>query len=217
MYRKKIKEYLPLYLVIDRASCQNKDMFFVMEQAIKGGVTIVQLREKEISAREFVELAIKTKDFLSKYNIPLIINDRIDVALASKAEGVHVGQEDIHPNYVREIVGDDLIIGLSVNNEEHVKEANELDIDYVGIGPVFKTLTKKDPKPTLYPHGLKRLLKLIQKPSVAIGGINIENCKEVVKTGVNGIAVVSAICKHNDPFLAASKLKTCITHHDLKN
>ncbi len=207
MDRRYIRKYLSLYLVIDRTSCKGRDIFFVLNEAIRGGVSIVQLREKDIGGRDFVDLAKKVKTFLKRFNVPLIINDRVDVALASGADGIHVGQEDIHPKDIRKIGGKDLIVGLSVNNKEHVLEANELDIDYVGIGPAFYTTTKKDTKPILYPQGIKELVKILNKPSVAIGGINEDNCYLLKDTGIDGIAVVSAICGSRDPYLSAKKLR----------
>ncbi len=196
-----------LYLVIDRGSCLGKDIFSVLYKAIEGGVDIVQLREKEIGSREYVELGKRVKGFLDRFHVPLIINDRVDVALAVGASGVHVGQEDIHPNDIKRFAPSDLIIGLSVNTIEHAKEANKLDIDYVGIGPVFHTSTKKDAKPTLNIDGLKRIVGLINKPAVAIGGIGIQNCVQVIETGVKGIAVVSAICGAKNPYLVAKEMK----------
>ncbi len=202
-----IKNHLKLYLVISRAACGKRDIFEVLHSAIRGGVTLVQLREKHIDAREYVALAKKVKSFLDKYNIPLIVNDRVDVALVSGAHGVHVGQEDIHPTDVRRIAGNDFIIGLSVNTPEHAYEANELDIDYVGIGPVFPTTTKKDPKPTLFIDGLKQILNIVKKPAVGIGGITEDNCYDVVFAGAEGVAVVSAICSSKDPYITAFNMK----------
>jgi thiamine-phosphate pyrophosphorylase len=207
MERFNISKKLSLYLIIDRPSCMGRDIFYVLDKAIKGGVTIVQLREKEIDGREYVELGKKIKNFLKKFNIPLIINDRVDVAMAIEADGVHVGQEDIHPLDIRNFAGKNIIIGLSINTIEHALEANTLDIDYVGIGPVFKTATKKDPKPTLYIKGLKTILKHIRKPAVGIGGITPENCIDVIMAGCEGVAVVSAICGAYDPYLTAKKIK----------
>lgn len=221
MSRIDIEKNLKLYLVISRSACGNRDLFDVLHNAVKGGVTLVQLREKDIDARKYVALAKKVREFLDYYNIPLIVNDRVDVALASGAHGVHVGQEDIHPLDVRKIVGDEFIIGFSVNTIEHAKEANELDIDYVGVGPVFPTKTKKNPKPTLFINGLKNILEILKKPAVGIGGITPDNCYDVVLAGAKGVALVSAICGAKDPYLVAynmrQKIDKATTEFHLKN
>ncbi len=198
---------LSLYLCIDRASCGGRDLFWVLEEAILGGVTIVQLREKTIEAREFIELARKVKEFLEEKSIPLIINDRVDIALAVDADGVHVGQEDIHPLDVRKLVGEDKIIGLSVNTPLHALEAELLPVDYIGVGPVFPTPTKKDHKPVLYREGLEKILRVTTLPVVAIGGIKEANVHLLKNLDLAGIAVVSSICSSSSPYDSAKKLK----------
>lgn len=205
-----------LYLVTDRSLCK-KDLLETIIDAVKGGVKVVQLREKDCPTRKFVDLAKKVKKLLEPFSVPLIINDRVDVAVAVDADGVHVGQEDMHPLDVRKIVGDKMIVGLTVNSIQDVLEANKLPVDYLGAGPVFKTFTKKTTKPCLYPEGLKKLKELTDKKIVAIGGISHENVEEVVKTGVDGIAVVSAICASDNPYESAKRLYEAIKKSSIKN
>ena len=135
---------LSLYLVTDRPLSLGRDIAWIVSEAVKGGATFVQLREKDCNTREFVELAVRLKKELAPLGVPLIINDRIDVALASDADGVHIGQSDMPYAMARELMGPNKIIGLSVENMSQVEEANELDVDYIGISPVFSTETKLD-------------------------------------------------------------------------
>lgn len=198
---------LSLYLVTDRQLSLGRDIEWIVTEAVKGGVTMVQLREKDCSTREFINLASALMQQLKVLHIPLIINDRIDVALAVDADGVHIGQNDMPYKLARKLLGPDKIIGLSVESSEQVKEANILDIDYIGISPVFGTPTKTD---TSEPFGLKgtaEAVKLSRHPAVGIGGINEKNAFEVMQTGLNGIAVVSGICSAPDPAEAAKRLK----------
>ena len=194
-----------LYLVTDRGLCK-RDFFETIVEAVKGGVSVVQVREKNCSTREFVDIAKKVKKLLEPFSVSLIINDRADVAVAVDADGVHVGQNDMHPLDVRKVVGDKMIVGLTVNSIEDVKEAEDLPVDYLGVGPVFPTTTKKTTKPCLYPEGIKKIRKITKKKIVAIGGINEKNVKELVNTGIDGIAVVSAICGSEDPYKSANIL-----------
>ncbi len=198
---------LSLYLVTDRPLSLGRDIAWIVEEAVKGGMTMVQLREKDCNTRDFIELAIDLKQRLSVYGVPLIINDRADVALAADADGLHIGQSDMPYDIARRLMGKNKIIGLSVENMDQVVEANQLDVDYIGISPVFSTPTKTD---TFQPFGLdgvKKVMQISKHPTVAIGGINHLNAKEVLEAGANGIAVVSAICSAKDPQKAAKELK----------
>lgn len=198
---------LSLYLVTDRPLSLGRDMEWIVEEAVKGGVTMVQLREKDCSTREFIELAVRVKKALQPHNVPLIINDRLDVALAADADGLHIGQSDMEYGTARKLLGKDKIIGLSVENIEQVHQANELDVDYIGISPVFSTSTKTD---TALPFGLtgvEQTMKISRHPAVAIGGINLSNAADIMLAGANGIAVVSAICSAESPMEAAKLLK----------
>lgn len=199
-------EQLRLYLVTDRPLSLGRDIAWVVKEAVKGGVTMVQLREKDIDTREFIELALKLKPILREAGVPLIINDRVDVALAVDADGVHIGQSDMPYELARRLLGPDKIIGLSAENMDQVREANSLDIDYVAVSPVYSTATKTDTAPPFGLEGLREAVKLSVHPSVAIGGMNARTTADAFATGVDGIAVVSAICSAEDPCAAASEL-----------
>lgn len=198
---------LSLYLVTDRSLSQGIDIEWIVEQAIQGGVTMVQLREKQCGTREFIMLAIRLKKKLSPYHIPLIINDRLDVALAADADGLHIGQSDMPYDMARRLFGKYKIIGLSVENMEQALQANMLDVDYIGISPVFGTPTKTDTSTPFGLEGIRKVMSFTKHPTVAIGGINLLNTAEIMQAGANGIAVVSAICAANDPKRAAMELR----------
>lgn len=197
---------LSLYLVTDQPLCLGRSLLEVVKEAVAGGVTIVQLREKEASTREFVELALAVKKILKPAKVPLIINDRIDVALAVNADGVHVGQQDMPYALARQLMGSDIIIGLSVESYEQALEANRLDVDYIGISPVYTTPTKRELEQGLGLKETERIARVSLHPSVAIGGINVKTAREVLQTGVDGISVVSAICSAPSPRDAAREL-----------
>jgi thiamine-phosphate pyrophosphorylase len=199
-----------LYLVTDRGLCGNKPLDEVVMQAVKGGASYVQLREKEISTRAFVEEALKIKKLLRPYKVPLIINDRLDVALACGAEGVHIGQEDMPYEIARKLMGPKAIIGLSVETWEDVEISQTLDVNYIGVSPVFATPTKTDTKGAWGLEGLARIKAFSKHPLVAIGGINETNVKDVVKAGAPCVAVVSAICSAPDPEVAARRISEII-------
>jgi len=198
---------LSLYLVTDRSLSLGRDMEWIVEESVKGGVTMVQLREKDCSTREFIELAIRLKQKLAPYNVPLIINDRADVALAADADGLHIGQSDMEYSMARQLLGAGKIIGLSVENLEQVYESNDSDVDYIGISPVFSTKTKTDTAPPFGLEGIRDVMAISNHPVVAIGGINLTNAREIMEAGAHGIAVVSAICSAERPKEAASELK----------
>lgn len=198
---------LSLYLVTDRPLSLGRPIEWIVEQAVRGGVTMVQLREKECCTRDFVALALSLKKTLTPLNIPLIINDRIDIALACDADGVHIGQSDMPYSIARQLLGNDKIIGLSVETLEQAIAANEVDVDYIGVSPVFGTPTKTD---TLMPFGLEGLTKVAQLSKhriVGIGGMNAQTAKAVIEAGAEGVAVVSAIVSAKEPCLAAQQIK----------
>jgi len=199
-----------LYLVTDRPLCGQKSLEDVVLQAVKGGAAYVQLREKDISTRIFVEEARRMKQLLAPYKVPLIINDRIDVVLASGADGVHIGQDDMPYRVARSLLGGKAIIGLSVETWEDVEESRKLDVSYIGVSPVFATPTKTDTKGVWGLAGLAKIKSFSRHPLVAIGGINESNAREVVAAGADCLAVVSAICAASDPEAAAGKLKSII-------
>lgn len=206
-----MKNILKLYLVTDRELSLGRSLEEVVSEAVAGGVTAVQLREKDASTREFVELAFRLKEILEPYNIPLIINDRVDVALAVDAEGLHIGQSDMPYEIARRLLGPDKIIGLSVENMDELLEANKIDVDYVGISPVYGTPTKTDTAEPFGLVGLRRAVGSSVHPTVAIGGMNANTIAEVLAAGADGVAVVSAICSAESPRLAAKELSRIIS------
>ncbi len=197
---------LKLYLVTDRRFPRGRSLEEVVREAIRGGVSIVQLREKDIDTAEFVRLGSSLSGLLKPLGIPLIINDRIDIALACGADGVHIGQSDMPYPIARKLLGADKIIGLSVENLDQIKEANRLDVDYIAVSPVFCTPTKTDTAPAFGLEGLKEAVRLSLHPVVGIGGINEENAGEIISCGADGIAVVSAIMDSDNPKEAAETL-----------
>jgi thiamine-phosphate pyrophosphorylase len=199
-----------VYLVTDRGLCLNRPLEDVVMHAVQGGVAYIQLREKDVSTRFFVQEAKRIKKLLSSYKIPLIINDRIDIALACGAEGVHIGQEDMPYEIARKLMGKKAIIGLSVENWADVEESQKLDVDYIGVSPVFSTPTKTDTKGAWGLAGLAKVKAFSRHPLVAIGGINEDNAGEVIAAGADCIAVVSAICAAPDPAVASRNLKSII-------
>ena len=209
----KIPFDLSLYLVTDRPLSGGRDMAWIVREAAAGGVTMVQLREKECSTAEFIALARELKRALSPLGIPLIINDRVDVALAVDADGVHIGQSDMPYDVARRLLGPDKIIGLSVETMEEVIAANALDVDYIGISPVYATPTKTD---TLAPFGLEgieEVMRLSRHRCVAIGGMNRNTIGEVIERGVEGVAVVSAIVAAESPREASEELAAIIRNN----
>lgn len=196
-----------LYLVTDENAFKGRDIYTIVRQAIEGGVTMVQLREKELNTKQFVQKAITLKNILKPFNVPLIINDRVDIALAINADGIHIGQADMPFELVKKIVSKNMIIGLSVENYEQAKEAESFDLDYIGVSPVFATPTKTnfETKPWGL-EGLRKLKALSKHNLIAIGGINAENTAKVIEAGADGIAVVSAICSAENPKAASEEL-----------
>ena len=195
-----------VYLVTDHRGKTEKEILEVIEKAIKGGCGIIQLREKTASTKDFYQLAIKVKEITSKYNIPLIINDRIDIALAVKSEGVHLGQDDMPADVAREIIGPDMILGVSASTIETAVKAEKDGADYIGSGAIFSTKTKDDAD-DLTKETLKEIVKTINIPVVAIGGITLENAETIKDTGIAGFSVVSAIMNTEDPQKASETLK----------
>jgi thiamine-phosphate pyrophosphorylase len=199
-----------VYLVTDRGLCRNRPLQDVVLQSVQGGAAYVQLREKDVSTRTFVEEALGIKKILLPFDVPLIINDRIDVALASGADGVHIGQEDMPYATARKLMGPKSIIGLSVETWQDVEAAQKLDVDYIGVSPVFATPTKTDTKEPWGLDGLRKIKAFSRHPLVAIGGIHEANARAVVEAGADCLAVVSAICAADDPAEATRKMVNLI-------
>lgn len=181
-----------LYLCTDRELMTSDTIEEGVELAIKGGATIVQLREKKCDGREFLEIARSVKEVTDAYEVPLIINDRIDIALAVDADGVHLGQKDIPALTAREILGRDKIIGVSAFNVELALQAQKDGADYIGVGDVFGTSTKADTHHVSLDE-LRQIRETVKIPMVAIGGVNAENIRKLSGTGVDGVAVISAV------------------------
>ncbi|HHV57170.1 MAG TPA: thiamine phosphate synthase [Firmicutes bacterium] len=195
-----------LYAITDRRLAGGRSSAEVMEKAIRGGVTLVQLREKEAGGREMVAEAQTLLAVTRRYGVPLIVNDRLDVALAVDAEGVHLGQEDIPCRLARQILGPEKIIGVSASSVEEARQAEADGADYLGVGAVFPTGTKADAGKAIGLEPLKAIKAAVKIPVVAIGGINAANAAAVAATGVDGLAVVSAVVAAPDPQDAARRL-----------
>ena len=196
-----------LYLVTDRGLSCGRSLIEIVEEAVAGGVTCVQLREKNCSTRRFVEEGLALQKILTPKNIPLIINDRIDVAMVIEASGVHLGQDDMHLAHARRILGPECIIGISVESIGDAIKASAAGADYLGVSPVFSTPTKTDTAPPLGLEGLKAIRQQVDIPLVAIGGINNDNCASVMAAGADGLAVVSALVSAPSPKTAAVNLR----------
>ena len=195
------KELLKLYFICGTTTCLGKDLYTVVEDALKGGITLFQFREKGkggLEGKEKVELAVKIQDLCKKYNVPFIVNDDIELALKIDADGVHVGQDDLGVDEIRKLMPDK-IIGLSIGNEEELKQSKVEYVDYVGVGPVYVTQSKDDAGGAIGYEGLELMRKLLpQMPLVAIGGIQTQHIKDVMKTNVDGVSIISAISYSNN-------------------
>lgn len=206
-------EVLRLYLVTDHALCGERDLLRIVQDAVRGGVTCVQLREKTKNTRDFVAQAQALKRLLSPLHIPLVINDRIDIALACEADGVHLGQSDMPVEEARRLLPQQVFIGWSVENLAHVQQASQLPVDYLGVSPVFATPTKTDTAPAWGLTGLSQVRQQTPLPLVAIGGIHSGNAAEVLNAGADGLAIVSAIMSAPDTAQAASNFSHIIQSH----
>lgn len=202
-----LPDILRLYLVTDQQALRGRSLLAVVQQAVQGGVTCVQLREKTASTRDFVELACALKNLLTPLGVPLVINDRIDVALACSAQGVHLGQSDMSVVLARQLLPPEVFIGWSVETVQDVQRAASLPVDYLGVSPVFATPTKTDTAPPWGLDGLRQVRAMTALPLVAIGGLHGGNAAEVLASGAHGLALVSALCSADDPHAAAQSLR----------
>lgn len=189
---KKCRDAMLLYAVTDRRWAKNTTLINQTESALKGGATCVQLREKELDFDTFLQEATCLKQLCAEYNVPLIINDNIDIALKSKADGIHVGQKDTKASEVRRLIGKNMLLGVSVGNTKEALEAEKSGADYLGVGTVFATYTKPDAD-SVSIDTLKEICKSVKIPVVAIGGINMGNIPKLSGCGIDGVALVSAI------------------------
>lgn len=190
-------EMMRLYAVTDRAWTKEKTLLEQVEDAIKGGATCIQLREKELNEESFLQEALEMRELCSKYHVPFIINDNVDIAIKCQADGIHVGQKDMEAGHVRELVGEHMIIGVSAQTVKQAKRAQESGADYLGVGAIFNTSTKLDAADVSM-DTLKEICEVVSIPVVAIGGINKGNIMQLSGSGVDGIAVVSAIFAAKD-------------------
>ncbi|WP_209331139.1 thiamine phosphate synthase [Lunatimonas salinarum] len=193
-----------LYLVTDQAACLGRDFFWVLEEALKGGVELVQLREKTIDRQAFIEKALRTKDVCEKYGVPLIINDAVDVAKLVGAHGLHLGQQDIRLHLAKRQLGN-VPIGLSLDRKENLAEAGANEAWYFGVSPIYPTPTKPDTYDAWGLEGLRWLRDRTAKPLVAIGNIKTSNAASVISQGADCLAVVSGICSADSPARAAEE------------
>ena len=191
------KKTMLLYAVTDRTWVGKQNLYEQVESALKGGVTCVQLREKELDEEEFLKEAIELALLCKQYNVPFFINDNVDIAIKCDADGIHVGQEDMEASKVRQRVGDDMMIGVSVHSVEEAIEAVNNGADYLGVGAMFSTSTKSDVS-VLSKETLKDICQAVDVPVVAIGGIHKSNISQLSHTGVDGVALVSAIFGADD-------------------
>ena len=195
-----------LYMVTDRELMSTESLENAVRNAIEGGVTIVQLREKSASSREFYEQAVRIKNITDEYGVSLIINDRIDIALSVNAAGVHIGQSDIPAKVARKIIGEVMVLGVSASSVREALQAQNDGADYLGVGAMFPTGTKTDAQ-TVSMEELRHIRQAVSIPIVAIGGINRENAASFRDTGIDGLAVVSAIISQADIKRAAEELR----------
>lgn len=202
-HRDRLRRTLRLYLVTDQALCRGRTLAEVVAAAVQGGVSCVQLRDKHLPTRDFLAQAVALKELLAPLGIPLVVNDRVDVALACGADGVHLGQGDLPPEEARRLLPPDVFIGWSVESPQDVERSAALPVDYLGVSPVFATPTKTDTKEPWGLDGLRRVRAMTGLPLVAIGGIHPGNAGEVLRAGADGLAVVSALCAADDPCAAA--------------
>ncbi len=195
-----------LYLITDRNLVGAKDFYRSVREALRGGVSLLQVREKELSSREFYNSARVLKDMAAQYNVPLIVNDRLDIALAVDADGLHIGEHDLPLEIARKILGKEKILGYSVSSIEEARYAVETGANYLGAGAVFPTGSKADVGEAIGLERLKEIKQAVKVPVVAIGGIGAQNVREVKRTGADGVSLISAILACECPYRAAKEL-----------
>ena len=195
-----------VYLVTDRELARGRTTLEIAGAAIRGGVSCIQLREKMCSTREFIDESLAIRSLLARHGIPLIINDRVDVALAVKADGIHLGQKDMPCRMARQIIPESMIVGISVESLDDAIAAQKDGADYLGVSPIYPTPTKTDTAQPLGLDGLRSIRSEVDLPLVGIGGLNADNAEAVIHNGADGVAVVSAIVAADDPEAATRDL-----------
>ena len=203
------RENLLLYAVTDRSWTENQNLYEQLEDALIGGVTCVQLREKNLSEEDFIQEAVEIRELCRKYNVPLIINDNLNVAIKSNADGIHVGQEDVSAAEIRKLVGDNFIIGVTAKTVEQAKKAENDGADYIGVGAVFPSPTKTNAI-RITNEQLNEICSSVSIPAVAIGGISLDNITELSGCKMSGVAVVSAIFAADDIKTTVQELKRTV-------
>lgn len=199
------KRYMRLYAVTDRAWVGKLSLYEQVEAALRGGVTCVQLREKKLDKETFLSEALRLKALCARFGVPFVVNDNVEIAIASGADGIHIGQDDLPVSEVRRMAGDSMFIGVTAHTPEEAEKAVRGGADYLGLGAVFATATKSDVRPLSY-ETLQEICRAAKVPTVAIGGISEENTARLAGSGVDGIAVVSAIFGAADIEAAARRL-----------
>lgn len=205
-----MKPDLSLYLIADPDIISHLSFLHIVEEAIKGGVTAVQLRCKKRTPDEFLVIAQNLRSLTLTYRVPLLINDNVQVALEAGADGIHLGQQDISIEDAREIIGSEKIIGFSTHTSEEAQEAEKKGANYIGVGSVFPTVSKNDICGIIGTDGLKQIRRSVSLTMIAIGGIDLTNAASVIQTGVDGVAVISSIMKSDDPRKTAEKFRKII-------
>ncbi len=201
------KSAMRLYVVTDRTWLNGAALESAVERILLAGATFLQLREKDLTDAEFLAEAQKIKPIAQKYKVPFVINDNIQVAIRCGADGVHVGQSDIMDRDIRALIGADMILGISANTVEAARRAEQSGADYIGVGAVFGTATKKDAQAISVPR-LREICESVHIPVVAIGGINAQNILQLAGSGIDGVAVISAIFAQPDLAAATTELLT---------
>jgi thiamine-phosphate pyrophosphorylase len=204
-----------VYVIVDPAACAGRDPLRVAEAAARGGATLIQLRDKSGNIPDMLKLARAMKPVLAGHDVPLVVNDRVDVALAAQLDGAHVGQEDLPAVEARRLLGADAIIGLSHQTAEHIKASPLEALSYVAIGGIFATASKKQPRAPIGPKGLRALAQQVRAraadmPIVAIAGIKAGNAAEVIAAAADGVSVISEVCAADDPEQAARQLRAVV-------
>ncbi len=200
-----------LCLIADRDAAGKRNLFAIVQEATEAGATMIQLRCKNCKSREFLDLAVSISGFLKSRGIPLIINDRADIALACEADGLHLGQQDIPLFHARKILGPNRLIGISINTIAEAQKAEKEGADYVGVGPVYFTSSKDKLPAILGLEGLRAIREKVRIPILAVGGINRQNARAVISSGADGIAVISAITREKDIRKATKNLLSVLS------
>lgn len=199
-----------LYLVTDSGLSRGRSLLEIVQAGVAGGITCVQVREKTLSSREYIMRLLAIRALLREHGVPLFVNDRVDIALAVEADGIHLGQTDMPLTLARRLVGDRLIVGISCESVQDAVDAEQGGADYVSVSPVFATPTKTDTAPAMGLEGVRAVRAAVEVPVVAIGGINATNAAEVVRAGADGICVISGIVSAPDPRAASAALRRIV-------